>query len=103
EQAQPIHIHTNAGAGTFNNIRQTILGNYNNLTGYNGLIGIGDMGITGPASFVPKSLLHSHMIGNTDVWHQFTNGNTGGGASNLEGLQLGIHYDDGITTNQFNP
>ena len=88
EDNKPIHLHTFTGAGGFGNIRQTILGNYN-ATG--GLIGIGDMGTT-LVPFNPNYLLHSHRTGNTDVYHQFTNDNTGTNATN--GLQLGLRYDN---------
>ena len=76
ELNQPIYLHTNTGLGGFNNIRQAILGNYS-ATG--GLIGIGDMGTSAAPAFAPFSLLHSYRSGNTDVYHQFSNDNTGFG------------------------
>ncbi|MEP7168251.1 MAG: hypothetical protein ABI855_02665, partial [Bacteroidota bacterium] len=86
EGALPVHIHTNAGAGTFNNIRQTILGNYNNNSG---LIGMGDMGTTA-APYIPNYLLDSYRTGTTSVFHQFINDDTGFGPTN--GFRLGINY-----------
>ena len=85
EPVLDMQLFTNAGAGTFNNMRLRIMGNYS-FTG--GLIGIGDMN----NMFTPNYLLQSYRTGNTDVFHQFTNDNTGIG--NLEGFRIGIRYNN---------
>ena len=86
QAAQPIQFYTNAGTGaTINNMRMRILGNYAGQ----GLIGIGDMG-TGAAPFAPANQLHQHRLGNTTLYHQFTNNNTGVTAA--DGSLFGIEY-----------
>lgn len=69
--ALPINFWTNGAQ------RMTILGN-NGAT--NGFVGIGIA--------TPQNLLHLHLLGNTPVFQQFTNGTTGGAATN--GLRIGI-------------
>jgi hypothetical protein len=91
EDPMPIGFYTGAGAGTFNNMRMRILGNYNG----NGLIGIGDMG-TGAAPFAPQQLLHQHYNQNASNFHQFTNLNTG--VTVDDGLRVGLLYD--VKTNK---
>ena len=39
----------------------------------------------------PMNLIHQHRVGNTDHYHQFTNGNTGATAN--DGFRIGINYD----------
>ena len=94
ELPQPIMLLTNTGMGGFGNLRMWIYDNPSPTT-IPGFIGIGDMGsITLPVT--PYSLLHSYKLGNSDVYHQFSNDNTGGGGaptSAQQGFQIGIHYD----------
>ncbi len=45
----------------------------------------GDVGI---GTATPQNLLHLHLVGNTAVFQQFTNGTTGGASTN--GLRIGI-------------
>ena len=61
--------------------------------GAGGLFNSGFVGIGNCNVFAPQSLFHQHLIGNTNVYHQFTNGNTGAGTGIL-GFKLGIRYDN---------
>jgi hypothetical protein len=56
------------------------------ILGANGFIGIGDY-----TTFTPRSLLHQHDNSNANVFHQFTNGNTGSG-NNFSGFRMGIEF-----------
>jgi hypothetical protein len=97
DEAMSINFYTSSG-GTLSNLRMWIYDNAAPAT-TQGFIGIGDMG-TSASPVLPYSLLHSYKSGNTDVYHQFSNDNTGGGGpptSSSQGLQVGIHFDNPAT------
>jgi hypothetical protein len=61
------------------------------ILGTNGFTGIGNY-----TTFTPRSLLHQHDNNNANVFHQFTNGNTGSG-NNTSGFRMGIEFVGGLT------
>jgi hypothetical protein len=95
QRAEDINLATFAGPGpVWNNVRQKIMGNWNNQYG---LIAIGDCGTSTAPTFLPQSLLHSYVQGNTIAYHQFSNDDTGGGSAPAgynEGFAIGIQYSN---------
>ena len=61
-----------------------------------GTTNIGFFGLSNTTGFTPQRQLHQNWTGNTSVFHQFTNGNTGTGGT--DGFRLGINYEPSYST-----